>query len=76
MPKLPIISGKNLLKILKKNGFVEVRSKGSHVFIMDSKMEKSTVIPVHGNEDLGKGLLKAILSDLEITVEELIRMVL
>lgn len=31
-----------------------------------------TVIPVHGKEDLGKGILKSILNDLEMTVEDLL----
>lgn len=74
MPKLPIISGKNLLKLLKKHGFVEVRRKGSHVFVVDANRDFSTIIPVHGNEDLGKGLLKSILNDLNITVVELVDM--
>ncbi len=70
MPKLPTISGKSLLKILKKHNFFEVRRKGSHVFIENA--DRRTIIPLHGNEDLGKGLLKKILTDLEISVEELI----
>ena len=31
MPKLPVISGKELIALLKRTGFVEVRQKGSHV---------------------------------------------
>ncbi|MGE3278366.1 MAG: type II toxin-antitoxin system HicA family toxin [Candidatus Altimarinota bacterium] len=75
MPKLPIISGKNLLKVLKKAGYIEVRKKGSHVFVEQKSSERSTVIPVHANEDLGKGILKRILNDLEISVDELIEMI-
>lgn len=74
MPKLPVISGKKLLKILKKNGFYEVRQKGSHAFVADKNNEISTIIPLHGNEDLGKGLLRSILEDLQITTEELVKM--
>ena len=74
MPKLPVLSGKQLLKLLQKNGFVVVRQKGSHVFLEDKNEELTTVIPLHGNEDLGKGLLKAILNDLELSVDELVEM--
>ena len=74
MPKPPVLSGKQLLKLLQKNGFVVVRQKGSHVFVEDEDGEFTTVIPLHGNEDLGKGLLKAILNDLELSVDELIEM--
>ncbi len=75
MPKLPVLSGKQLLKLLQKNGFTVVRQKGSHVFVENTTGELSTVIPLHGNEDLGKGLLKAILNDLEISVEALVDMI-
>ncbi len=74
MSKLPIISGKRLLKTLLKNGFTQLRQKGSHVFIESENGKVGTVIPVHANEDLGKGLLKSILNDLELTVEDLIKM--
>lgn len=70
MGKLPLISGKNLLKLLKKNGYVILRQKGSHVFV-ESPNGLGTVIPVHSNEDLGKGVLKSILNDLELTVGDL-----
>ena len=75
MPKLPVISGKNLLRLLIKNNFILVRQKGSHVFVTDVGGKKTTIIPVHANEDLGKGLLKSILADLEISMEELILMI-
>ncbi|MDD5040829.1 MAG: type II toxin-antitoxin system HicA family toxin [Candidatus Peribacteraceae bacterium] len=57
-----------------KNGFRVLRRKGSHVFVESPDGLRGTAIPLHGNEDLGKGLLKSILNDLELTVEELQRM--
>jgi len=70
MTKLPVISGKKLLKTLKKNGFLAVRQKGSHVFV-ESKEGFGTAIPLHANEDLGKGILKSILSDLRLSIDDL-----
>jgi len=75
MPKIPIISGKKLLRVFKKHGYIKIRQKGSHVFIENPENNTSTVIPIHQNEDLGKGLIKSILNDLELSVEELIRMI-
>jgi predicted RNA binding protein YcfA (HicA-like mRNA interferase family) len=70
MPKSPIISGKRLVKRLLRNGFILVRQKGSHCFI--SRLDNSvfTVVPVHANQDLGKGLLLQILDDLNLSVEQ------
>lgn len=74
MSKPPVISGKRLLKVLLKNGFVKIRQKGSHVFVENKDRSLGTVIPLHSNEDLGKGLFRSILNDLEITLEEFMHM--
>ncbi len=73
MPKLPIISGKELIKILKRMGFKEIRRKGSHV-LMEHEDKRITVVPIHSGENIGKGLLnKIIKEDLKMTVEEFIK---
>jgi len=72
-PPLPVLTGKALLKALRKQGFRVLRRKGSHVFV-ESPAGHGTVIPIHAHEDLGKGLLKSILNDLELTVDELRKM--
>ncbi len=33
MPKLPKISGKQMLKFLEKEGFIVARTRGSHFFV-------------------------------------------
>ena len=71
MSVFPVISGKKLLKMLLKHGFVALRKKGSHVFVEKADGSRGTVVPIHGNEDLGTGLLKSILNDLDLSVEEL-----
>lgn len=72
MPRQPVLSGKKLLKLLLRNGFVIVRRKGSHVFVKHNKTGKASVIPVHSNEDLSRGLLKSILDDLGVDIERLL----
>jgi predicted RNA binding protein YcfA (HicA-like mRNA interferase family) len=39
MPKLPILSGKEVIKALSKLGFVHVKKRGSHAIL--SKMDKT-----------------------------------
>lgn len=73
MPKLVVLSGKKLLRILMKHNYTVLRRKGSHVFVEDRE-GRGTVIPVHSNEDLGKGILRSILSDLELSVGDLLKM--
>ncbi len=74
MPSLPVISGKRLLKLLLKNNHIALRKKGSHVFIESVDGQYGTVVPIHANEDLGPGLLKAILNDLHIDVKDLVKL--
>lgn len=51
---------KDLLKLLKKNGWTVVRINGSHHVLQ--KDEKTTVIPLHG-KDIPTGLLNRILKE-------------
>lgn len=55
------ISGKKLIKILEKNGWEVIRVNGSHHIMTKENYDAKISIPVHGNKDLKKGLLNAIL---------------
>lgn len=70
MVKLPVTSGKELVRILGKCGFVVARQTGSHVLLEHSD-GRIAVVPVHANEDLPKGTLRGILRDIEITPDQL-----
>ena len=69
MPKLLQISGKDLCKILEKLGFEKIQGKGSHVRFKHPDGRR-TVIPIHGNEKVGKGLLREILKQIKLSREE------
>ena len=49
MSRLPRLTGKQLIKVLKKTGFEVIRIKGSHHFLRHSD-GRSTVVPVHSGE--------------------------
>ena len=69
MTKLVTISGKKFCKILEKLGFEKIFGKGSHVRYKHQDGRR-TVVPVHGNEELGKGLLLEILKQINLSKEE------
>ncbi len=73
MSEFPSISGKKLLKLLKKRGFEVIRVKGSHHFLKD-KNQNCTTVPIHKNENIGIGLLLKILKDCDISKDEFIEM--
>ncbi len=68
MPKLVPIKPKRLIKILKELGFSQRDAEGSHLFFKH-KDGRTTVIPTH-NKELSKGLLRKILNDIQLSVEE------
>ena len=70
MTSHPAIRGKDLIAALRSEGFAVIRVKGSHHFIRHSD-GRATVVPVHGGETLGPGLLASILRDLKLTRDQL-----
>lgn len=66
MPKLSPIGAKELISILEKQGFKQIRQKGSNVR-MEHPDGRKTTIPVHSGENVGVGLLRKILRDTNIS---------
>ena len=73
MAKLPVVNGNEVIKALEKIGFRAVRQKGSHLR-MKHEDSRVVTIPIHKGKTIGKGLLRKILRDAELTVEEFIRL--
>ena len=73
MPKLPVITPKELVRVLGKLGFFEWHRVGSHAQWKHSGGRRITV-PMHAGKDLKKKTLRGIINDLEISVEEFVKM--
>ena len=56
MPMTP----KQMIKLLKMNGFIEVRQNGFHKFFVNKETNHRTTIPYH-SKVLTKGMEQAIL---------------
>jgi predicted RNA binding protein YcfA (HicA-like mRNA interferase family) len=68
--KLPILSGFETIKRLKKAGFIATRQKGSHVRLekyVSGKVIK-LIVPLH--DEMKKGTLLRIIKDAGLSVEE------
>ena len=70
MTRLPRLKGKELVRALERAGFTADRSRGSHVFLRHPD-GRTTTVPIHSGETIGPGLLRAILRDVELSVDEL-----
>ena len=76
MPKLPILSGKKLIKILYKIGFKHIRTRGSHAILNKEDSEKGKItIPIPLHPELAKGTLKSIMKQAGINLEEVLDLI-
>ena len=57
------------MRVLHSLGFREVRQVGSHIFFAHED-GRTTLVPRHGGEDIGRGLLRRIMGEIKMTPEE------
>ena len=70
MAKLPLLTAKELRKVLVEMGFRPIRQEGSHIFFQHPD-GRTTVVPDHSGEEIDRGLLnKIIKKDLKIMRKE------
>ncbi len=55
-----------LFRLLKKDGWIEIRQKGSHVIMKHTVKEEQLTVPYHAGKEVKKGLLTAILKQANI----------
>jgi predicted RNA binding protein YcfA (HicA-like mRNA interferase family) len=61
VPRFPVLSGRDVCRILSLHGFVEARRRGSHI-VMQKKTEISTItVPVPDHKEVRIGTLQAII---------------
>jgi len=61
MPKLRVLSGREVSKILAQNGFVSVRQKGSHIIMQKQQGNSTITVPVPDHAELKTGTLLGII---------------
>jgi len=71
-PRLPVVSGKQVIRALEKFGYEVVRQKGSHVRLRHASDSFRVPVTVPMHDELAFGTLKRILQDAKVSVEQLI----
>lgn len=61
MPKLPVLSGKEICAILVRHGFIEVRRRGSHIVMQKKKDSGTITVPVPDHREILIGTLLSII---------------
>ena len=69
MPKLPLVSGTEVVRTLERLGFIVLRQKGSHIILRRGPM--GCVVPNH--REIKMGTLSGILKQAGVSVEEFIK---
>jgi predicted RNA binding protein YcfA (HicA-like mRNA interferase family) len=73
MTRLPRLKGKEIVRVLEGIGFNVVRTRGSHSFLKHPD-GRATVVPLHSGETIGPGLFRAILRDVEMSIEDFLKL--
>ena len=71
-PKLPRVSGRRLVRALKRAGFEEQRQRGSHLHMRRASDRRRVTVPIHQGRTVPAGTLRAILRDADISVDEFV----
>ena len=74
MSRLPSLTARKVIRALKRGGFVEDRQKGSHLVLIQPEMKARTVVPVHPGRTIKEPLLRAILRDANLSIDEFIEL--
>jgi predicted RNA binding protein YcfA (HicA-like mRNA interferase family) len=62
MPKLRILSGKEVVNILNKFGFIVVSQKGSHIKMVRKILNHNQMLLIPNHKELDRGMLKGIIN--------------
>ena len=69
MSDVPVLRSREVIAILERLGFAEVRQRGSHKQFRHED-GRATTVPVHAGRDIDPLLLRQIAKDIGLTVRE------
>ena len=71
MGNTPVLKPTEVISILQKLGFIEVRQRGSHKQFRHED-GRGTTVPVHKGRDISPVLLRKIAQDIKLSIEEML----
>jgi predicted RNA binding protein YcfA (HicA-like mRNA interferase family) len=70
MPRLPVLSGSDVVRAFERAGWRSDRQRGSHVILLKSGMNVSLSVPQH--REVAPGTLRALIRNAGMSVEEFV----
>jgi predicted RNA binding protein YcfA (HicA-like mRNA interferase family) len=61
LPKLRVLSGQDVCRIMTQHGFQQVRRKGSHIIMQKTVSHSTITVPVPDHDELKMGTLTGII---------------
>ena len=71
MSRLPVLSGRDCVRVLEKIGFFFKRQEGSHIIMRRQNPFDQVVVPDH--KVLDRGTLRAIIRQAGLSIEEFLQ---
>ena len=71
MGNVPVLKPQEVVSLLERKGFVEIRQRGSHKQFRHAD-GRTTTVPFHKGHDISPTLLRKIASDIGMTVRSLL----
>ena len=71
MGDIPVLKPREVVALLERLGFVEVRQRGSHKQLRHAD-GRTTTVPIHAGRDVAPALLRKIAADVGLTVAQLL----
>jgi predicted RNA binding protein YcfA (HicA-like mRNA interferase family) len=68
--KFPILSGKEVCRILSKHDFIKVRQRGSHIIMQKKTVNSTITVPVPNHKEIKPGTLRAIIRQSQLSSSE------
>ena len=72
MPKLPIVKDRQLIRVLKKRGFVEHPERGTSHLVFKHPDGRRATVARHSGKDIPRGTLRGILRDINISIDDFV----
>jgi predicted RNA binding protein YcfA (HicA-like mRNA interferase family) len=72
MRKLPVVSGRQCIKMLTRVGFIQRRQVGSHVTLHHPQTRHRVTVPLH--KELDRGTLQGILKQAGLSGDEFLKL--
>jgi len=69
MSRVPVLKPREAIRALERLGFVEVRQRGAHRQFRHPD-GRGTTVPFHSGRDIAPPLLRQIIKDIRVTLEE------